>query len=282
MRPPRSGPRYPISTGAGPLFRRLGLVFLLAACGGEDPASEGESETSYGPAVLFGGGTARTYIVSEVGTPLEIGVALDAATLGNLPPQHGPGSIPMPDGNSTYEYLLELPSENPTPFRHVTLDWNPGGHEPPGVYDTPHFDVHFYLISNDERHRIDPADPAFAALAAETPAPDFMPPGYIHPFPEPTAVPMMGVHWLDPNSPELSGAGPFSATLIYGTWNGQLIFVEPMFTLALLESRPTAGGTFPVPARFSSPGAYPSEYSVRWEAAAGEYRISLGSFRASE
>ena len=33
------------------------------------------------------------------------------------------------------------------PFKWVLLNWTPHGHIPPGVYDTPHFDVHFYLDS---------------------------------------------------------------------------------------------------------------------------------------
>jgi hypothetical protein len=46
-----------------------------------------------------------------------------------------------------YEYVLPLPDavarRADVPFKWVLLDWNPGGHVPPGVYDVAHFDVHF-------------------------------------------------------------------------------------------------------------------------------------------
>jgi hypothetical protein len=181
-----------------------------------------------------------------------------------------------------YAYDLDLPADNPTPFHFVTFDWNPVGHEPPGVYDVPHFDAHFYLVPKEVRMGIDPASPEFATRSAATPAAEFMPPGHIQPFPEPAAVPMMGVHWVDPASPELAGTGPFTETFIYGTWNGELIFVEPMFTLDFLAARPTLVRQVPVPARYVEPGHYPSEFSIRWEEEAGEYRIGLLGFQPAE
>jgi hypothetical protein len=224
----------------------------------------------------------RTYVLQEEGQPVEIGLALDAATLTALPPQHGPGSVAMPDGNSTYPYQLDLPAGHGTPFQFVAFDWNPGGHEPPGVYDVPHFDTHFYLVSDDVVMTIDPENPNFAAMSARMPAPEFMPPGHVQPFPEPAAVPMMGVHWLDPESPELAGTASFTSTYIYGTWNGSLIFMEPMFTVALLESRPNVRQSVPVPPRYAQPGRYPTEFSIRWDEAAGEYRIALSGFQPSQ
>ena len=31
------------------------------------------------------------------------------------------------------------------PLKWALLNWNPHGHIPPGIYDRPHFDVHFYM-----------------------------------------------------------------------------------------------------------------------------------------
>jgi hypothetical protein len=58
--------------------------------------------------------------------------------------------------------------------------------------------------------------------------------------------------------------------------------MEPMFTLSLLESRPNHRQQFPVPSRFATAGQYPSEYSIRWDAAAREYRIALAGFQAGQ
>lgn len=67
------------------------------------------------------------------------------------------------------------------------------GHEPPGIYDLPHLDFHFYYISDSDRMAI-PAGQLFPV------APQFLPPDYSQPGP---TVPMMGRHSEDLTSPEL-------------------------------------------------------------------------------
>src|SRR5687768_12247168 len=114
---------------------------------GRDP------ERSYGAPVAVGQGRARTYVVTQNGVPLEIGVALDERALATLP---APGTGHHGAHGEMHEYILQLPRQHGTPFKFVELDWNPGGHEPPGVYDTPHFDFHFYTIAKSERDAIDP------------------------------------------------------------------------------------------------------------------------------
>ena len=48
-----------------------------------------------------------------------------------------------------HERVLPVPSEASrrpdVPFKWALLNWNPKGHIPPGVFDKPHFDVHFYI-----------------------------------------------------------------------------------------------------------------------------------------
>jgi hypothetical protein len=86
----------------------------------------------------------------------------------------------------------------------------------------------------------------------------------------------MGVHWVDPTSPELNGK-PFTATFIYGSWDGKVIFAEPMITKAYLETKPQFSAELPAPARDEG-GYYPKRYAVRWDAATKEYRITLTGF----
>ena len=46
-----------------------------------------------------------------------------------------------------YEVItLDPPPLAPEPYRFMMLDWNPQGHQPPGVYTVPHFDFHFYMV----------------------------------------------------------------------------------------------------------------------------------------
>jgi hypothetical protein len=63
------------------------------------------------------------------------------------------------------------------PSKFATLDWNPLGHEPEGIFDVPHFDFHFYMISNQERLSITPLAPT--EMDPEIPLAKYMPAGYI-------------------------------------------------------------------------------------------------------
>jgi hypothetical protein len=137
---------------------------------------------------------------------------------------------------------LSLSAENGTPYRFVELNWNPKGHG--GPYTAPHFDFHFYRISIAERDAIDPATPEFAARAANLPAGGQLPAGYVahHQLmnlsPAQATVPKMGL--------------PFTATFVIGSWDGKVIFDEPMITrdfiLAQRYAAAASGEVIPVPA----------------------------------
>jgi hypothetical protein len=258
----------------------------------------------YGTPVKVGNGTVRTYVVldqKQHGRPLEVGVAMSERALEGLP-----AGMPMPAAadkkghdhaaKMMNAYLLDLPAQNPTPYKFVQFDWNPNGHEPAGVYDLPHFDFHFYTVPVEVRNSIVPTDPQFAAKAANFPAPEFRAPFYIDAAtpaqipPAAATVPQMGLHWLDVRSPELQGmagnpAGfrPFTKTFIYGSWDGQFIFDEPMITRAYILAKKTATDPavvdelIPVPTspKYSPAGFYPSAYRITWDAQAKEYRVAL-------
>jgi hypothetical protein len=276
-------------------FLVLGGI-LLAACA--DPGSTSTSSSAgaadysragydqagahrqYGVPVSVGQGRARTYVVLDEkngGTPLEIGVALDERALDGLPAGMAGAApdefgMPMSMGN---EYILPLPTHNPTPYQLVVLNWNPNGHAPPQLYGKPHFDFHFYTIDNATRLSIVPSDPDYAAKAANFPGAK-MPPGYFPPPAPPAlaAVPMMGLHWSDPTSPEFSPAG-FSRTFIYGSWDGEVTFAEPMITRAYLLTHPDVLLDLPIPTEFATSGYFPAAYRVVFDAQAGEYRVAL-------
>ncbi len=262
--------------------RTIALVVLaaatLGACSQADSADIPASLTRYGKPVTVGQGTARTYVTTTNGVPAEVGVALSDAALTGLPDKHAAGGVHA-HGHTTFEHVLELPEGNPTPFRHVLLNWNPGGHEPPGIYDTPHFDFHFYVIDNAERLAIDPADPDYQRKAERKPAPELIPQRYV--MPAPLAFARMGVHWVDTTSSELKGQ-PFTRTFIYGSWDGKVIFAEPMVTKAYLETKPEFSAELPAPARGQDAGYYARGYTMRWDAEAKEYRIALTGLAKQE
>jgi hypothetical protein len=252
----------------------LGTAFFSAAC--DDAASAARADTGrfYGESVVVGDGTARAYVTLDGGAPVEIGVALSEASLQNLPVD---GAIHTDHLNMT-EWVLPLPADaSLTPYRLIVLGWNPQGHEPPFIYDLPHFDFHFYTIEDAERLAIDPKD----ARAASVPADAEIPQGYVgtHAMmeapPAAATIPQMGLHWLDPQTPELNGHR-FTTTFIYGSWDGRVIFAEPMITREFLESRPDFVQQVAQPRQYGAAGVYPTRYSIKWDEQAREYRIALG------
>jgi hypothetical protein len=282
------------------------LLMSFAAC--NDPADTtgpAAANRVYGPVQSLGNGTIRTYITLDEKnnqTPVEIGVAMTETAMEGLPTAAALKAEAA--GHEAHAnmamamamYILDLPSQNPTPYKFVQFDWNPAGHEPPGVYDLPHFDFHFYRVPVSVRNSILPSDPQFATKAAAYPAEALRAPFYIDAAtpagapPHAVTVPQMGLHWLDVRSPELQGmAGkpdafkPFTKTYIYGSWNGEFIFDEPMITRAYMLAKKTATDPavrdeiVPVSTqpKYALSGFYPNAYRITYDAEAKEYRVAL-------
>jgi len=234
-----------------------------------------DGNTVYGPLVTLGAGTARTYATMENGTVVELGVEMTEGALQGLPvaTEHAGHH----NHSREFAFELALPEEaGVTAYKTVNLGWMPNGHEPP--YNRPHFDFHFYTITEAERAAIDPSDPQWAQKAGNLPAPQFRPARYfalstlIGAPPAAVTVPRMGMHWLDIASPELSGA-EFTYTFFYGSWNGAMIFDEPMITKAFLESRQSLTVSLPPAAEYSPAGLRARGYRVYWEN--GRHRVAL-------
>jgi hypothetical protein len=266
------------------------------ACSSDSSITNANGESiQYGAAQNIGNGTVRTYVVvnrNDPSTPVEVGVAMSESAMDGLPAGVA-SSDPMAN---MHMYTLSLPTQNPTPYKFVQFDWNPVGHEPAGVYTLPHFDFHFYTVPVSVRDGIMPTDPQYAAKAASYPGNDFRAPFYVDAATaagapaSAAAVPMMGLHWLDARSPELQAlvghpenAKPFTKTFIYGSWDGQFIFDEPMITRAYLMAKHDATDpavrdetiAVPTAARYSPAGFYPSAYRISYNATAKEYRVAL-------
>lgn len=245
--------------------RHVGTSLLLtAAIGGLLSCSESTapdpSGTYYGSVTQMGGGTGRSFVtLDRSGTHTEVGVAFTEAALSGL-------------GDEPDEFFFDLPIRTlGTPFRHVVLNWEPHGHPPAGVYTVPHLDVHFYMITQDVRAAIDLDDPVIAAKAAVKPTAEYFPAGYVAGM----ASSWMGLHWRDPSGPEFSGQ-PFTKTVIYGSYDGAVTFLEPMLAKSFLETKPSNVVTaLKLPATFGSRGYQPTSYTVDWNASTKEYRVVL-------
>ena len=106
--------------------------------------SETKSNTFKGPQVDWGHGHARSWItLTHDGVPVEIGVEITGDAINTL------GSHPDAiENHHTTVLPLHQKAIAATAFEHIGINWNPGGHPPAGVFTVPHFDFHFYMISN--------------------------------------------------------------------------------------------------------------------------------------
>ena len=241
-------------------------TFILGCSGSRNP---GSTDMTYnGPSIALGEGRAYAFTTIDAsGKPIAIGLRMSEPALKGLP-------VEMPHDATGWEYILPLPKEASTlGYDHVGIDWNPKGHIPDGVYDMPHFDFHFYMISQADKEKITLKGEDLAR-AHKAPAPEFMPEGYV--LPEGTEVPRMGAHAIDPSSPEFNKM-PFTKTFIYGFYDGQMVFLEPMMTKVFLETSPNTTDRIKLPKTYAKHGYYPTMYSVKHDATQREYVISLES-----
>jgi len=236
---------------------------VFSAC--SDSPTADTTKTFRGSKIAVGQGTAWTeMIVGQSNDIQEVSLVFTEDALVGLP-----GTLPAT------EFIIPLPSDAPaTVFNHVGVNWRPQGHPPATIYSVPHFDVHFYLISTQERDAMTPADPSFGAKAMKVPTADLVPSSYSS---DPMPIPRMGSHWGDGTSHEFHGSA-FTATMIYGYYDGKMTFIEPMLAKSFIESKPNYTATIRTPAKYAKAGRYPTTYGVTHNATAKEYRAKLGTF----
>jgi hypothetical protein len=231
-------------------------INIFASCSKDDNPNPENGEYK-GPEVTVHLGKAWSVIkVDEAGQPNELIVRINDAALESVPVGSGGGS------SHNHENSVVLPFHDQvktlTPFRHIGLDYNPDGHEPDAVYGLPHFDIHFYLMSEAERMAIPPYEVDSSKFLA-VPTQEYMPANYI---PLPGGVPQMGRHWADVTSPELAGQ-TFTETFIYGSYDNKVTFYEPMITLDFLKKTSAFGRNIPQPSKVQISGHYPTKMNVR-------------------
>jgi hypothetical protein len=236
----------------------LGLSLALLFWFGKAQATT----TITGPKRPLGDDNVHTYVVMGQGDrPTEIGVVVPEAALENLPEETTELNLPLP------QRAVAKP-----PFTEVGLNWNPQGHSPDGIYTVPHMDFHFYTISQAERQQITATGPSDRSYVI----PDIkaIPAGYV--MAPDSAEPTQGSHWIDPTAPELQGTPHgFAHTFIYGFYNGQMDFLEPMVSQAFFKTHENFSAVTAQPQHYPKPGLYPGAYCITYQPSAHEYRIAL-------
>ena len=276
----------------------LGLVALLAglslALSAEAPGRH--ERIVRGEVEQMGAGTVQSFVMLDPSNaPIAIGVTLSAGALEQLPAVPNTVSRCFDlDGNGRHtqhecmgdeERILNVPVDSTAglPFRWISVNWNPAGHHNT-PYVQPHFDFHFNAV---DRSRIEAIAPGRCGELADCgdfkratrPVPArYLPNGYIDVG---AVVPRMGNHLLDSQSPELKDSLPFTTTFIYGAYEGELIFWEPMITLDFLQKAHNVCIEFRQPRAFRQAGYYPTQYCVRQDRQ-GQRTVSLEGFRYSQ
>lgn len=237
-------------------FKKMKKIFFLmivAAVGFTSCKKENNDKSGIfkGPETSVYHGKAWTWVeLNKEGQPERVAISINQDVLNNVTPGNGTGSGEHQHDNNIV--LKFHPKADVTPFKHVWLNWNPDGHPPVGIYNKPHFDLHYYMVSPEERETfIDPAK-----LDAALPA-SYLPANYIGIDP----VPTMGKHYVDVTSPELSGQ-PFTQTFILGSYDAKLAFWEPMITLDFLKNTTNFVRDIPQPAKYQKTGYYPTKMRV--------------------
>ncbi|MBI5707710.1 MAG: DUF5602 domain-containing protein [Armatimonadetes bacterium] len=252
-------------------------LFVLAAVIVGVPACSLASgtKTEKGPSVSFGSGKATSWIKSDAkGKPVEMGISFPKSAMTGLPPANPEIKVANFD---THLFEMALPrSASATAFTHAAMDWNPRGHDPEGVYTVPHIDFHFYTLTEKERKAIT-AQGDDLARCKKAPEPKYMPAAYIQA--PGTEVPQMGSHWVDTATPELHGK-PFTYTMIYGSYNGKVAFVEPMISREFLEAGIEVNAAIAQPKAFQKKGKYyPTRFKLHHDAKSGEIHVILTGFK---
>jgi hypothetical protein len=184
-----------------------------------------------------------------------------------------------------------------TPFSYVEVDWNTEGvpRGPNGAFASPHFDFHFYLRSRAavDHHTMcvstngrtcDQQRTGYAQMRRflDLPPAPFVPRGY---FPDVgSSIPMMGLHLLDGRFDYTLDSVNHHPTLIYGTFDGRVLFAEASVTLFTLQDAMTAPGgaiSFPYrqPQHVRGALPWPTRFVIRYERGSGTFRVGFERFR---
>jgi hypothetical protein len=253
-------------------MKQLVILFtasaLLFSCKKDDHDQSGQFK---GPEVEFYHGKAwSSFSLDKGGKPLELTISLSEAVLNSVPVDEETGGGEGHTHDNTIVLPLPAQAIAKTPFKTLGVDWNAAGHPPAGVYTLPHFDFHFYMVTEAER----------LGATDETKLNAAPPTGYLPANHAPAgAVPQMGMHWVDLNSPELNPNNPatFTQTFIYGSYNSKITFYEPMATLSFLNSTTNFERSIPQPSRFEKAGYYPTKMKILKRN--GVTEITLTSFQ---
>jgi hypothetical protein len=290
-------PRPPLSSLVMIVSVAVVVWLLFSSPTGDQASAVAPAARLLGGQTDLGKGTASAYAeLTGVGQPKAIGVVFSAAVLDTLPKDGSDyhhcfdrdqdGTVDRgTECLHSYEHVLPLPDavarRADIPFKWVLLNWNPTGHVPHGVYDVPHFDVHFFMepIASVFALQSGPCGPEFIRCDQFAIAKQPVPPDYVHPDFQDVdgVVPAMGNHLIDVTGPEFHKQ-PFTRSWIFGAYAGRIIFYEEMVAHRTLAAKPQSCSPIKQPKAVATAGFYPTVSCLRHHAQMGETTVSMERF----
>jgi hypothetical protein len=237
----------------------LASLLILSGCASDS------TDRIIGESTEVGGLAAHSWaVMDDAGIVTQVGFSVDRETAESMAI-----GVAIP---------LSLPAEvvEQTLFDHIQIDFMNEGHTP-GPFLVPHFDFHFYTVGNEEILAVDCVDEPMPE-DSRIPTPYIIPDTAIDPTG--TCVPAMGVHAINPTSPELApdSTTPFTEHFILGYHNGEMTFIEPMIAQSVLAAGTELSGNVPRPDTFGKTTLYPATWSLALSADGTEYEVSFSDF----
>ncbi|MDP4220566.1 MAG: hypothetical protein Q8916_13375 [Bacteroidota bacterium] len=234
---------------------------IFSGCSTSDSMMS-KAATYMGETQAFGSDSIRSWVkTDENGNPSSVGVTFKESSFASLSSTEESMTMIMLPSMSTGGMMKMMAS----PFDHVEVDWVPQGDPAPSVYNKAHLDCHFFMMSEMNQMGImGGRDTSMMDMK-------YMPHGYMM---DSVSEEGMGVHCMDTMSKEFHGQ-PFDHTFVFGSYHGSMVFMEAMCAKSFLDLKTTTTTDIRQPQAYMMMGYYPMKYTVRYDAAAKEYSISL-------
>lgn len=234
----------------------LTILFAAAAC---LTCGDSTGPGNLGGTVPLGNGTLTTFLDLDAnGHPSAIGATFTAGILTGLPAADSFLTVTLPT------------SAAGTVFKHAYFDYVPHGHAPAGVYDTAHFDFHFYFITDAQRAAIAGGLDTVPVAANKIPT-NYKKTGEVFGG--------MGVHWADSTNAEFTGGtAAFTKSFVYGYHEGAFEFYDIMISKDYLATHPAVSDSIRQPAVFPAAGYYPTQWTLSYDAGTQTFRLALEGF----
>jgi hypothetical protein len=317
MRVPTRSREVTLHRSSARQLAALGLVgsagvVLAIACGSAQPNASGSQATSgAGPAACANGdesawlaqmntyGEAGEYAAVQEQSGDAISSVLVEVPAIEFSGEGQSSTLPIGPCQFIYRYKyseVQAATGSARPFAYVEIDWNTEGEPrgPNGAFLSPHFDFHFYLpprsqVDNDlacvssngktcdgfltdydqmRRFQMLPDAP----LVPELYRPDVG-----------SAIPAMGMHMLDMTVDYTVDSVNHYPVLIYGSYDGELVFAESSVTLYTLQDAVNAPDhrlVFPYrqPAAFATDIDWPTEFVIEFLPESGGFQVGFQTF----